>query len=130
MPIDATRVRALLDAIDQHAGPFEWGTRDCVTFAAAVVRGIRGTKIATTWRSETEANAEIVSRGGLVRAVSSVLGRPYRVTRGTPRDGDIVLSSINGFAMLSAWVRDKPIGMTAHGVTSLRRDCARLGWRV
>lgn len=130
MSIDTIRVRAVLDAIDQHAGPFEWGTRDCVTFAAAVVHGIRGAAIAAEWRSESEAHAEIASRGGLVRAVSAVLGRPYRLARRRPADGDIVLAYHGGFAMLSAWAGDCPVGMTVYGVASLRRDYARLGWRV
>lgn len=69
---------------------FEWGTHDCVLFAAGAVQAITGAQVLPVqWASRAAAAQALRSRGGLVAAVDGVLPRiasPAHAWR-----GDVVL---------------------------------------
>lgn len=59
--------------------PFAWGSEanDCVSFAIAWVHQMTGVEMCpATWTNEAEARAALEEAGGLIAAVTGVLGRP------------------------------------------------------
>lgn len=73
--------------------PFAWGAEanDCVSFAIAWVESMTGTAVRpAAWSSEAEARAALAEAGGIVAAVTGVLGRPTQ-NYAEARRGDIGL---------------------------------------
>jgi hypothetical protein len=129
--VNDERRRVVASVIAAHSAPFEWGVRDCVTLAADVVRGIRGTApVDVSWASEDEAAREIELRGGFVAAISGVLGDPYDPQAESPEDGDIILLRIAGAELLSVWAATSPIAPVRNGLRRVNARHAVLAWRV
>lgn len=71
--------------------PFAWGPNDCCSLAIAWVQQLTGVDVwPVTWTSEEEAKDVIEQAGGLIEAVSSVLGR-YNQNWAEARRGDVGL---------------------------------------
>ena len=80
-----------------RAVSFAWGTADCVNFAAACVHAVTGADVLWPfrggWSSALGAERILRRRGGLVPAVSSVLG-PGQQGSALIQRGDVLLVGI------------------------------------
>lgn len=87
------RLAAFIEA--RRTMPFAWGPNDCVSFGIAAVEAITGTSVLpVTWSNAREALQAIDAAGGLVMAMTSVLGPPHENWR-LARRGDVVLTATN-----------------------------------
>ena len=127
----STRRAAVLRAIAAHDVPFAWGEHDCATFAAAVVAELRGAApVEPTWRTAEQAEAELHARGGLLAAITALLGPPYNPQLEQPVDGDVVLVRASDFEMAAVWAGKSPIGVASRGLVRLSAHRAAAGWRT
>lgn len=101
---------------DANKRPFNWGTHDCVTFAADAVLAITGhdpiSDLRGQWDSIWSAHRKLVEMGGIESAVSRRMGEPLTAPRSAGR-GDLVLTNDGflGIVVLSHAVAPQPMGL-------------------
>lgn len=126
--------RRLSDAIDaRRFTSLDWGKHDCVTFAAECVKAMTGCAlIDPTWSSEDEATDQLDKAGGLIQAVTSVLGDPLRVAQGAMRGDVAVIAWRDGGnrAALGIVVGPSVVAIGELGLTFIPRDMIRVAWAV
>lgn len=122
------------EAMDEaREADFEWGSHDCVLFAAKMARAISDrdyvadARAAFAWSSASEALE--LTRGGLQALIESVLGPMGPWTRLS--QGDLVLI-LDDEGRESLVVHDgcQFIGVAEHGVKPIPMRCAVGGWKV
>ena len=112
---------------EREGMPFAWGTNDCVTFAADWVRLATGRDVFTAEHdSALSAAREIEKRGGLLKAVTAVLGEP---TEGAQR-GDVALIDMEGRDALGVGQGIYVAGPGEHGLMLVDRDQIKASWRL
>lgn len=113
---------------------FEWGSNDCITFAAGAVEAVCGENLIQdligSWSDEKSAKAELEKRGGLKACVESKLGAPLRSARLAQR-GDVAIISRADMEFLAVCVGDRFVTPTSAGrYFSTRLSDAVLAWPV
>lgn len=112
--------------------PFEWGSHDCVTFAADCVRAMTGCdplKGVEPWGDAKGALRAIQARGGLSDAITSLFGEP--IPPAMARRGDVGMTDgdVTGFGLLVC-CGDVWVGPGLDGLQRLPLDVVRQAWRV
>lgn len=108
---------------------FEWGSHDCVTFAAGAVEAITGHKATNlTWHTQVGAGKLLAKLGGLSAAVDSVL--PRRDNHLTAQRGDVVMVTHGEQSWLAVvdyagWVAPSQAGLVRGPI-----DTASIAWKV
>lgn len=101
LPDWPARLAAYLE--QQRAARFDWGSADCVRFAAGAAHAITGCHLLPVqWSSRGEAAAALRALGGLAAAVGTVLpalARPLQARR-----GDVVLVQAPGPVGRRQWL--------------------------
>lgn len=129
------RSQSVADAFAAQSGEFEWGVRDCVALAAEVVQRVTGKRVVLpTWDTEEEAQEEIARRGGLLAAVSEVLGAPMPAGQQCG-DGDVVLlrAVVPGgapFEMLGVWFGRAPVVHARHALMRANARNVVAAWSI
>jgi hypothetical protein len=115
-----------------RARPFQWGSHDCLLFAADVVRSMTGKDLAAHGRGQYDSDVSalrlIHNYGGMVPLVSKALGDPVPVLRA--HRGDVVmyrseLGPSLGVCLGAQCAFTGPTGL----VFKQRKEC-ELAWRV
>lgn len=115
----------------KHREPFAWGTNDCATFAAEWILLATDVRLSLpTVTSETEAADELAVRGGLIAAVTEILGDPYNHPNEAMRgDIGVTWSQVQGHALCVITGPDVA-APGRDGLVYLRRDRLVAAWRV
>lgn len=112
-----------------RARQFEWGTHDCVTFAAGAVRAITGRDVGLpAWGSALQAERALQALGGLRAAVTSRMGpamEPAHAQR-----GDVLLLQQEGRDVLAVCMGHVWAAPGADGVVFGPAAEAVAAWRV
>lgn len=112
--------------------PFDWGSHDCVTFAADCVRAMTGEdplEGLATWADGKGAMRVIQSLGGIPAALTARFGEP--INPAMARRGDLGMTDgeVTGCVVLVCcgdwWVGPGPDGMQR-----LPLEAVRQAWRV
>ena len=109
--------------------PFAWGANDCVTFAAAWVQLATGREVFVAEHdSALSAAREIERRGGLLQAVSSVLGEP--IDGRTAQRGDVALIDMDGRDALGVVQGIYVAGPGESALMLVGRETIKAAWRL
>lgn len=121
----------LFEVIDAHRHrTFVWGRDDCCLFAARCYDALHGTQIEAAllaeYCDEDSAKRFLVSRGGLVEAVSSYIGQPSkeRAVR-----GDVVSVDGGEGEALGICMGSKVICLGPTGLRHLPRSAILKAWK-
>lgn len=108
--------------------PFEYGVNDCVLFAAGAVEAMTGVRPALPrWRTQRQAAALLLRRGGILEATAAVLPA---CPLGLAQRGDLaVCEAVDGPALLVIEGATL-IGPGASGLTRWPRAAAYAAFRV
>lgn len=128
------RLYAIIE--ERERWPLGWGVHDCVAFGAACAAAMTGAAIALpTWRTEGEARECLRAAGGLVAAVTSVLGPPLR-TPALAQRGDVLLVRVpprpgaRAARLLAVCDAGRWVAPGEHGLARGPIALARLAWAV
>lgn len=116
----------------RRALPFAWGSNDCCAFCADAIEAITGTRVlAVDWQpDEASAMAAIEAAGGLVTAITALLGRPGQNWK-EARRGDIALAELHDGKRVPMLVMGAYLcGPGLDGLQFLPLGAARLIWRI
>jgi hypothetical protein len=121
----------LIDCILQaEKTKFEWGTNDCVTFAADVIQAITGgdpiDDLRGMWNSARTAQAKIKELGGLQAGISGRMGPPLDFPMLAGR-GDLVLTDQGNIAVV---VLNYAVALGKLGLVRYEPRRWITGWRV
>lgn len=112
--------------------PFEWGTSDCAAAVARIVRAATGRDFyPLAWRTREQADAELAKYGGLVAAMTVVIG-----SEGVPPtetlDGDPLVLDLPTGVTAGVRYQDRAVCRTKSGFTSIPITSTRVlrAWRV
>lgn len=112
--------------------PYNWGTNDCVTFAADSVAAVSGNdplgSLRGTWTNEAEAMAVLEAQGGLIAAMDA---RFPRKAREFAQRGDVVLlKDANGQPSLGVCVGRDAVSPGEQEMLLTPITEARIVWEV
>lgn len=121
-------------ALDPANAVFAWGKNDCVMYCANAIRAITGedplSGFVDAWSTEDEALAVLDARGGLLAAVSGVLGPPMDNVALAQR-GDIALVELPDMDFLALHLGDRLVAPTKdRGLVQIKSVHAKRAWAV
>ncbi len=128
---DLGKMNELINKLSDR--PFKYGTSDCYSFTAALVKEWHGkdyTKLHKVYGSEKEANSYIDEFGGIERLTIGTLG--YSVDPDKCEDGDVVTAEVSKGQIALGFVFD------GHGLFKMKKKAiikiplkkCRRGWRI
>lgn len=110
--------------------PFAWGTNDCIGFAVDWIELCTGERVFEAEHDDAAgAAAALAKRGGIVQAITDVLGEPLPKPRGAQR-GDIGLVEIEGRQSAVVVIGADAVGPGENGLHSVPIDALTMAWRV
>lgn len=125
-----SRLQACL--AERRARPFEWGSLDCVLFAADCVEACTGVDLAAMYRGTysdaTSAGRIVHALGGLAEIAAASVGREVLPVQAQP--GDIGLVINDGRECLAVCTGSTWHAPGADGVVALPMDQAARAWRL
>ena len=124
------RLAAFIES--RRSAPFEWGSNDCVTFAADAVATITETDylgpLRGKWRTAQEASKALLPYGGLLGAAESVLIDPVPVLMA--QRGDVMLFDSGGRDTLGICIGAHVVAPGETGLVFSPVSLASMAWRV
>ena len=115
---------------ERQQWPFEWNKNDCCSFGIAAVEAITGVCIwPVTWTDQREALEVIKEAGGLVAAITSVLGPPSQNFAVAQR-GDVGLAYIGNHQSVVICTGQTWAGPGEQQLEHLPLDAVGYVWKV
>lgn len=123
---------------DARRKPFEWGTHDCVLFAAAAIRARTGREalaelgIEPTWSTALQATSAIVAAGGLRAAFTQLFGEPVSALQACPGDIALIADPEHPLSreLLAVVHSGMVLAPSAAGLAAVPLSAVRAAWRV
>jgi hypothetical protein len=116
----------------RRSTPFEWGSNDCVTFAADCVNAITEVdhlgSLRGQWGTAQEAHKALLPYGGLLKAAESVLIEPVPVLMA--QRGDVVLFDSSGRDTLGICLGVHVVAPGETGLVFSPVSLASMAWRI
>lgn len=107
--------------------PFDWGTRDCGTFAVGAIKAMTGYDAlkGDRWSTKREADAFLEREGGMVAACDKRF-RPISI--GEAKRGDLVLAKVEGGEALCVVDSNYLVGAGRKGLVRVPRTAGIKAW--
>lgn len=112
------------------ARPFAWGVHDCCTFAAGWIGAMRGERIDIGEYDDARgAMVELGRRGGIIAAITDVLGAPYPRPLMASR-GDVGIARTGGRVSAVVVTGTEAFGPGEYGLQEVSLSALMTAWRV
>ena len=130
--VEDWRVRFEQLVAERMRTPFDWGSHDCVLWAADAVLAVSGVDLAAEYRGTYGTDAEamrLLKRKGGLEVLGDLAGERIRPLAAGVGDVGIV-SDETGREMFGVCAGAAWLVATAEGLGAISLDKARVAWRV